>query len=77
MNAGDYIASFTPNTDYRWSDGTTTAKSVSWSIDKAVGTLTVSESSITLNTDTPNAVVTVGGDWDGDVSVQSNAPEIV
>lgn len=77
IDAGDYTASFTPKTDYRWSDGTITAKDVVWSIDKAVGTLTVSESSITLNTDTPNAVVTVGGDWDGDVSAQSNAPEIV
>lgn len=75
--AGNYTASFTPKIDYRWSDGTTTEKIVSWSIDKAVGTLTVSESSIKLNTDTPNAVVTIGGDWDGDVSVQSSAPEIV
>lgn len=76
IDAGDYTASFTPKTDYRWSDGTITDQNVVWSIDKAVGTLTVSESSITLNTDTPNVVVTIGGDWDGDVSVQSNAPEI-
>lgn len=77
IDAGDYTASFIPKIDYRWFDGTTTEKIVSWSINKAVGTLTVSESSIKLNTDTPNAVVTIGGDWDGDVSVQSNAPEIV
>lgn len=76
IDAGDYTASFISKIDYRWSDGTTTEKIVSWSINKAVGTLTVSESSITLNTDNPNTIITVGGDWDGDVSVQSNAPEI-
>ena len=36
-NAGNYTASFTPKTDYRWSDGTTTAKSVVWSIGKRKG----------------------------------------
>lgn len=32
--AGDYRATFTPTVDYKWSDGTTTAKSVLWSIGK-------------------------------------------
>ena len=30
-NAGSYTATFTPKSNYRWADGTTTAKSVSWS----------------------------------------------
>lgn len=34
-NAGTYTATFTPKSNYRWSDGTTTAKSVTWSIGRA------------------------------------------
>ena len=72
-NAGRYTASFTPKTDYRWSDGTTTAKSVTWSIGKATGTLTVSPSSITLNSSTTSATFTIGGNYDGTLSVSSSA----
>ena len=72
-NAGNYTASFTPKTDYRWSDGTTTAKSVSWSIGKATGTLTVTPSSITLNSSAKSATFTIGGNYDGTLSVTSSA----
>ena len=72
-NAGSYTASFTPKTDYRWSDGTTTAKSVSWSIGKATGTLTVTPSSITLNSSAKSATFTIGGNYDGTLSVTSSA----
>lgn len=41
-NAGTYSASFTPKSGYTWSDGTTEAKSVNWSISKAEGTLSMS-----------------------------------
>ena len=34
-NAGSYSASITPTIGYAWENGTTTAKSVSWSISKA------------------------------------------
>lgn len=71
-NAGSYNATFTPKTDYRWSDGTTTAKTVSWSIAKATGTLTVTPSSIELNTSKLSATFTIGGNHDGTVSVVSN-----
>lgn len=50
-NAGTYSATFTPTANYKWSDGTTTAKTVNWTIgrkDVAVpsqsGTLTYSGS---------------------------------
>lgn len=76
-NAGSYNASFTPKTDYRWSDGTTTAKTVSWSIGKATGTLTVSKSSITLNSSTTSTTFTIGGNHDGTVSVVSNDTSVV
>ena len=71
-NAGSYNASFTPKTDYRWSDGTTTAKTVSWSIGKATGTLTVSKTSVELNMSTLSTTFTIGGNHDGTVSVVSN-----
>ncbi|WP_140397157.1 DUF6273 domain-containing protein [Flavonifractor sp. An82] len=71
-NAGSYNASFTPKTDYRWSDGTTTAKTVSWSIGKATGTLTVSKSSVELNMSTLSTTFTIGGNHDGTLSVVSN-----
>lgn len=72
-NAGSYTASFTPKTDYRWSDGTTIAKNVSWSIGKATGTLTVTPSSITLNSSAKSATFTIGGNYDGTLSVASSA----
>ena len=71
-NAGSYNASFTPKTDYRWSDGTTTAKTVSWSIGKATGTLTVSKTSVELNMSTLSTTFTIGGNHDGTLSVVSN-----
>ena len=75
-NAGSYTASFTPKTDYRWSDGTTTAKSVTWSIGKATGTLTVSKTSITLNLSTLTDTFTIGGNYDGTLSVTSNKTSV-
>ena len=75
-NAGSYNATFTPKTDYRWSDGATTAKTVSWSIAKATGTLTVTPSSIELNTSKLSATFTIGGNHDGTVNVVSNNTSI-
>lgn len=34
-NAGTYTATFTPKDPYKWTDGTTTAKQVQWTINKA------------------------------------------
>ena len=70
-NAGSYSATFTPTTDYRWSDGTT-AKTVSWSIGKATGTLTVSPNSIELSPSNLSDTFTIGGNHDGTISVVSN-----
>lgn len=71
-NAGTYSASFTPTENYRWSDGTTTAKSVNWSIDKAAGSLTLSKSSITLNSSTKSTTFTVTRAGDGAITVKSS-----
>lgn len=71
-NAGDYTATFTPTTNYRWSDGTTTAKSVTWSIGKAAGSLSLSTSSVTLNTSNLTKTVTVTRAGDGAITATSN-----
>jgi hypothetical protein len=41
-NAGSYTVTFTPTSNYQWSDSTTAAKSVTWTIGKATGSLTLS-----------------------------------
>jgi hypothetical protein len=70
-NAGTYTATFTPTDDYQWSDKTTAAKSVTWSIGKANGTVTLSASSVTLNSDGKSKTVTVSGNT-GTVSVSTS-----
>lgn len=72
-NAGNYTASFTPKTDYRWSDGAITAKNVVWSIGKATGTLTVSKTTIKLSLSKLTDTFTIGGNHDGTLSVTSSA----
>lgn len=71
-NAGTYSASFTPKDDYMWSDGTTAAKSVNWTIGKAAGSLTLSKSSITLNSSTKSTTFTVTRAGDGKITVESS-----
>lgn len=34
INAGNYEVTFTPKNGYKWSDGSTTTKSVTWTIAK-------------------------------------------
>ena len=49
-NAGTYTATFTPTANYKWADGTTTAKSVTWEISAATVTIpTVTDTSKTYN----------------------------
>lgn len=76
-NAGTYQAIFTPKEGYHWSDGSTSAKTVSWTIGKATGTLSISKTSITLNTSTPSTTFTIGGNHDGTITVTSNNTGVV
>lgn len=76
-NADTYSASFTPKDDYMWSDGTTAAKSVNWTIDKAAGSLSLSKSSITLNSTTKSATFTVTRAGDGKITVESSDTSVV
>ena len=71
-NAGSYSATFTPTSNYKWSDGTTTAKSASWTIGKAAGTLSLSASSLALTYSKTSGTVTVTRSGTGAVSATSS-----
>ena len=71
-NAGSYNASFTPKDNYQWPDGATTAKTVSWSIAKAAGSLSLSPQSLSLNESDLTGEVTVTRAGDGQITAQSN-----
>ena len=71
-NATSYNATFTPKDDYMWSDGATTAKTVTWSIGKAAGSLTLSTSSVTLNPSALSGTVTVTRLGDGAITATSS-----
>ena len=71
-NAGTYSASVTPKDDYMWSDETTAAKTISWTINKATGTLTVSKDTVNLTPDVLSDTFTIGGNHDGTINVVSN-----
>lgn len=47
--AGTYTAKFTPKDNYRWADGTTSTINVSWTINKANGSLSVSPTTVAIN----------------------------
>ena len=70
-NAGSYAATFTPKANYQWSDGSTSAKSVTWAIGKAAGSLTLAKSSVTLNISSLTESVAVTRAGDGVISATS------
>lgn len=76
-NAKTYTATFTPNDDYVWAGDTEPkAKNVSWTIQKAAGTITLSPKSITLDKTTISATFSISGDFDGTYSVASQNTNI-
>lgn len=48
-DAGTYTATFTPKEKYQWSDGTKTAKQVTWKIDRASAAAPTQSGSLTFN----------------------------
>ena len=70
-NAGSYNATFTPTANYRWSDGSTAAKTVAWSIGKAAGSLSISPTSMTLDMNNKTKTITVTRAGDGAISAVS------
>ena len=71
-NAGNYNATFTPTENYRWSDGTTSAKTVTWTIGKAAGSLSLSKSSMELGASKMTDTFTVTRSGNGTISAVSN-----
>lgn len=71
-NAGSYAATFAPKDNYQWSDGSTSAKSVTWAIGKAAGSLTLAKSSVTLNISSLTESVAVTRAGDGVISATSS-----
>lgn len=69
-NAGTYIATFTPGSNYRWSDGTTSAINVNWTINKATGSLSVSPTTVAINGNnySSGVAVTITRAGDGAIS---------
>lgn len=72
-NAGTYTATFAPTNNYQWSDGSRTAKNVSWSIGKANGTMSLSKTSMKLTATTTSDTFTVTRSGTGAVSAVSSA----
>lgn len=74
-NAGTYSATFTPIENefsgHQWWDETQTAKTASWTIGKADGSLTLSADTATLDSETTTAAITVT-DPTGEVSAASD-----
>lgn len=66
-NAGTYTTTFTPKDGYVWQDGTDAAYSVSWTIGKAAGKVTLSQTSVTLGTNS-STTVTISRLGDGALS---------
>lgn len=71
-NAGSYTTTFTPLEGYVWPDGSTDAYSVTWSIAKAAGKVTLSKTSISLGAG-ESTTFTVTRSGNGAISVSSNA----
>ena len=71
-NAGTYSASFTPTSNYKWSDGSTDAKTASWTIGKAANSVTNSPASVTLGSSAKTATFTVTRKGDGTISATSS-----
>ena len=69
-NAGTYTATFTLGSNYRWTDGTTTALDVDWSIAKAAGSLSVQPTTVEINGDnySTGINVTITRSGDGTIS---------
>ena len=71
-NAGSYNATFTPTSNFKWSDGSTAAKTVAWRIGKAAGTLSLDKTSLTLTNGALTGTIAVTRAGNGNVTASSN-----
>lgn len=75
-DAGTYPATFTTGPNYQWPDGSTTAKTVNWTISKAAGSLTLDKTSMTLSAATLSSTITATRAGNGAISAVSSAPSV-
>ena len=72
-NAGTYTATFTPRSNYQWSNGGTEARSAQWSISKAtLPTPSINPTSITLDDEIPSKTISVTRYGDGAITATSS-----
>lgn len=71
VNVSNYTAIFTPKDNYQWSDGTISDKIVTWSIDKAAGSLSLSKTNVTLDASALTTTVSVSRTGDGTITAIS------
>lgn len=76
VNADTYTAKFTPKTGYAWEDGTTGAKSVTWKIGKATGSLFVTPTEMTIALNDTTGTITVTRAGDGAITATSDKTSV-
>lgn len=76
LDAGTYIAKFTPTENYEWEDGTVSARDVEWTIEKATATITPSLWYVSLTSSNPTATLTITRPGDGEVFASYNPSHI-
>ena len=76
-NAGSYTMQASLKDDkYEWPDGTTTAKTVNWSIDKKAGSFTKDKTSIQITTNKKSDTITITREGTGAISASSNDTQV-
>lgn len=76
-NAGSYTMQASLTDDkYEWPDGTTTAKTVNWSIDKKAGSFTKDKTSIQITTNKKSDTITITREGTGAISASSNNTQV-
>ena len=76
-NAGAYTMQASLKDDkYEWPDGTTTAKTVNWSIGKKAGSFTKDKTSIQITTNKKSDTITITREGTGAISASSNDTQV-
>ena len=76
-DAGSYTMQASLKDDkYEWPDGTTTAKTVNWSIGKKAGSFTKDKTSIQITTDNQSDTITITREGTGSISASSNDTQV-
>lgn len=76
-NAGSYTMQASLKDDkYEWPDGTTTVKTVNWSIGKKAGSFTKDKTSIQITTNKKSDTITITREGTGAISASSNNTQV-